>query len=102
MNTNWTISQLSRNVHVIDVEAEWRKSGFEFNVLLNSDWHYDHPKCDRKLLYKHLDEALTINAPVICNGDAFCVMQGKKDRRGNKGSERPEHMVRYLLSLLQP
>ncbi len=84
---------LSKNVHVITVEADWRRADFEFTALLTSDWHYDHPKCDRTLLRKHLGEAMEINAPVFCNGDAFCVMQGKKDRRGNKKGVRPEHMV---------
>ena len=92
-NHKWSVKQLSRNVHEITVYADWRKQGFEFNALLTSDWHYDHPECNRKLLRKHLGEALEIDAPVFCNGDAFCVMQGKKDRRGDKGSVRPEHMV---------
>lgn len=93
VNHNWSVKALSRNVHVITVLADWRRPGFEFEALLTSDWHYDHPKCNRTLLRKHLGQALEKKAPVFCNGDAFCVMQGKKDRRGSKGDVRPEHMV---------
>lgn len=59
--------------------------------LLLSDVHFDHPYCDRKLFFKLMDEAQDRNAKVLLNGDFFCMMQGKFDRRGSKGKVRPEH-----------
>jgi len=90
---DWSVSELSSNVHEIGVSGKWRSPDWEHWVLLTSDWHYDNPKCDRKLLHKHLDEAKAKGAPVICNGDAFCLMQGKHDKRGAKPDVRPEHRV---------
>ena len=60
-------------------------------ILLISDLHWDNPHCDRGLLKRHLDEALGKNAPVLVNGDLFCAMQGKYDRRSCKSDVRPEH-----------
>lgn len=84
----WTCEEACRNVHVIRTDV---MSGQSFDVLLISDAHWDHPSCDRKLLKRHLDQALARNAPIISNGDFFCAMQGPGDRRGSKGSSRPEH-----------
>jgi len=58
--------------------------------LLTSDVHFDNPHCKRSMLKRHLDLALERNAGVIDNGDFFCAMQGKNDRRGSKASVRPE------------
>jgi len=60
--------------------------------LLLSDIHLDNPKCNRKLLAKHLDECRERKGHVLMFGDILCLMQGKKDRRGGKGDARPEHM----------
>jgi hypothetical protein len=76
---------MNNNVHIFNVPEGEKK------VLLISDIHWDNPHCDRKLLKKHLDEALEINADVLINGDLFCVMGGKADRRGTKSTVRPEH-----------
>jgi len=59
--------------------------------LLLSDVHFDHPYCDRKLFLKLMDQAKERGAMVLFNGDFFCMMQGRKDRRGAKGKVRPEH-----------
>ncbi len=66
----------------------------EQDVLMISDVHFDNPKCDRKLLKKHLDEAKRRNAKVLINGDLFDVMQGKNDKRGQKQDVRPEYLVK--------
>lgn len=63
----------------------------EKRIYLLSDLHWDNPKCDLKLLKKHLDKAKEEGADVLLNGDTFCVMQGKSDRRGSKSDIRPEH-----------
>lgn len=65
----------------------------EHEFFLISDLHWDNPKCDRKLLKKHLDEAVRREATILINGDLFCVMQGRYDGRRIKGDVRPEHNV---------
>ena len=74
----------SRNIHDITCQ-----SGQEF--LLISDLHWDNPHCDRGLLKNHLDEAVKRNAAIILNGDTYCCMGGKYDRRADKSLIRPEH-----------
>ena len=70
-----------------------RTHGFEKWVLLISDVHYDSKHCDRKLLKRHLDEALDKNASVYNFGDFWDMMGGKYDPRSNKADVRPEYQV---------
>lgn len=63
----------------------------EINLLMASDIHFDNPKCDRDLFFKHLDKAKKVGAKVFINGDFFCMMQGKYDPRRSKKDVRPEH-----------
>jgi hypothetical protein len=58
----WKFREVSRNVHVFDINFE--KGGDEQWFLLHSDVHWDNPKCDRKKLKKHLEEAKLKNAPI--------------------------------------
>ena len=74
----------TRNIHEVTCQ-----SGQEF--LLVSDLHWDNPHCDRGLLKNHLDEAVKRNAAIILNGDTYCCMGGKYDRRADKSLIRPEH-----------
>jgi hypothetical protein len=74
----------TRNIHEVTCQ-----SGQEF--LLISDLHWDNPHCDRGLLKNHLDEALRRNAAIILNGDTYCCMGGRYDRRADKSLIRPEH-----------
>lgn len=60
----------------MDVNSGWRQK-----VLFLSDVHIDSQWCDRKLLKKHMDEALAENALVFINGDIFDAMQGRNDPR---------------------
>ena len=60
--------------------------------LLLSDLHFDHPKCRRDLLEQHLDQAINEGAKILINGDFFCLMQGKYDKRASKQDIRPEHI----------
>lgn len=78
---------MKTNVHVYKSIFENKK------ILLLSDLHWDNPKCNRKLLKSHLDEALAIDAHIHLNGDTFCLMQGAYDPRKNKADIRPEHNV---------
>lgn len=61
--------------------------------LLLSDIHFDHPACDRELLKVHIEECIAKDGYILINGDFFCVMQGKYDKRHNKSDVRPENMV---------
>jgi UDP-2,3-diacylglucosamine pyrophosphatase LpxH len=76
---------MKNNVCAIDVPIGKK------TVLLLSDLHWDNPHCDRELLKKHLDQAVERNADILINGDLFCVMNGKADRRSSKSNIRPEH-----------
>jgi hypothetical protein len=78
------LTKHARNIHDLTCQ-----SGQEF--LLISDLHWDNPHCDRGLLKNHLDEAVKRNAAIILNGDTYCCMGGKYDRRADKSLIRPEH-----------
>lgn len=69
------------------------KSGWEKWVLLRSDVHHDNPKCNWDLEKKHLEQAKEYDALIIDNGDLFCAMQGKYDKRASKDALRPEHQA---------
>lgn len=95
----WKVEKLHRNIIEIRIELT-RNKDWEQWVLLRSDVHHDNPKCDQELEKKHLDEALTYQAPVIDNGDLFCAMAGKWDKRANKELLRPEHQGNNYFDLL--
>lgn len=95
----WTCKKLSRNVHEITIDLT-RNKDWEQWVLLRSDVHHDNPKCDQVLERKHLDEALEFDAPIIDNGDLFCAMQGKWDKRSDKNALREEHRGSNYFDLL--
>ena len=74
----------------------------EHEFFLISDLHWDNPKCDRVKLKKHLDEAVSRGSTILINGDLFCLMQGKGDKRGSKQDVRPEHQTAtYFDSIIQ-
>lgn len=75
---------------VLEVSMTY-KAGEKFTFLLQSDIHFDNPKCDRAMYFRHLNEAKERNAKVLTFGDFFCLMQGRNDRRGGKSDVRPEH-----------
>jgi len=73
-------------VNFTGVTATWEQW-----VLLLADRHFDSVHSDRNLQRQHLDEAIERGALIIEIGDTFDLMQGRNDRRGSKGSVRPEH-----------
>jgi hypothetical protein len=95
----WSLRKLERNVVEIKIDLA-RNSDWEQWVLLRSDVHHDNPKCDQSLEKKHLDEAVKFDAPIIDNGDLFCAMQGKWDKRADKNALRPEHQGSNYFDLL--
>lgn len=89
------VKKITSNTHVIDLEVKKK-------IAILSDLHWDNPKCDRTLLKSHLDYCLKNEIPVFVNGDFFCLMQGKGDKRGNKSDIRPEHNnAKYLDSVVE-
>lgn len=68
-----------------------RQKNWEFWCLLSSDRHWDNIKSDHELQIAHLKDAKERGAVVIDNGDFFCAMQGKFDKRSDKSSLRIEH-----------
>lgn len=84
----YTVEATHRNVLTLRFDVQ---NGFEWECLLRSDAHHDHPSCDQKLERKHLDEAIERDAGIIDAGDLACAMQGKNDRRGDKAALRKEN-----------
>ena len=90
------LTKVAKNLHTLSLSKE------ENRIALLSDLHWDNPKCDRKMLKRHLDYCLEHNIPVFINGDLFCLMQGKGDKRGNKSDILPEHNnAKYLDSIVE-
>ena len=89
--------QYQSNYHRFDIDVNSRDKVWLFNT---SDWHFDNPKCNRELLFKHLDEALEKNALITVTGDLLCLMQGRYDPRRNKSAIRPEHNKDNYLDLV--
>jgi hypothetical protein len=94
----WALAEHARNIHVLTINL--KHVGDEQYALLQSDAHWDNPKCDREKLIQHLDEARERDAPVLDNGDFFCAMQGRWDKRANKNDLRPEHQKGDYLDAL--
>jgi len=97
----YIVKSKARNVQVVKMNSASPK-GWEQWGLLRTDAHHDNAHCDQWLEKKHLDEALKRNAFIIDNGDLFCAMQGKWDRRSDLSQCRPEHQEgRYLDALVE-
>ncbi len=86
----------SKNVHELKYDTK------EVKIAMLSDLHWDNPKCDWNYLKRHLDYCLENDMKVMINGDMFCLMQGRGDKRGSKSDIRPEHNnSRYLDSVVE-
>lgn len=85
---------------VLTVRMDNVREGWEQWILLTGDVHWDNPYCVREMYRDHLDQAKKRNAMIIDNGDFFCAMQSRNDRRGSKSSIRPEHNVTHYFDAL--
>ena len=94
----WTITEKARNIHHIGLELAHVRDERWF--LLQSDVHWDNPHCDREMFLKHLKQAKEREAGILDNGDFFCAMQGKWDKRASKSDLRPEHQCADYLDAL--
>lgn len=90
------VKKHAKNIHEIQMD------GKQVKIAMLSDLHWDNPKCDWNLLKRDLDYCKDNNIPIMVNGDFFCLMQGRGDRRGNKSDIRPEHNnAKYLDSIVE-
>lgn len=88
------LTRIIKNVHSLELDNK--------KLAIISDLHWDNPKCDREKLKSHLDYCNVNKIPVLINGDLFCLMQGKGDKRGNKSDVRPEHNnSKYIDSVIE-
>lgn len=85
------IEQTSRNV--LTVRFSDISSGWEYWILLRSDAHHDHKRCNRRLEKKHLDMVVERGGMWFSFGDLFDAMQGKFDPRRSYDEIRPEDVV---------
>lgn len=95
---SWIFEERARNVHRLRFELTSVRD--ERWILLQSDVHWDNPMCDWGLLEKHWKLAKERGAPILDNGDFFCAMQGKWDKRANKDDLRNEHRTGDYLDAL--
>lgn len=87
--------KITSNTHQIDLGSNKR-------LAILSDLHWDNPKCDWVLLKKHLDYCKKEKIKIFVNGDFFCLMQGKGDKRGSKSDIRQIHNnSKYLDSIVE-
>ncbi|MGA1114787.1 MAG: hypothetical protein ACO3TI_07570 [Aquiluna sp.] len=86
------IQLIRRSPQVLEIRIPYTRREQPHEFLLASDIHLDNPKCDRNLLKTHLKQIQGRGGHALFFGDVLCLMQGKKDRRGSKGSIRPEHL----------
>jgi hypothetical protein len=90
------VKKHAKNIHEIQMD------GKQVKIAMLSDIHWDNPKCDWNLLKRDLEYCKNNNIPIMVNGDFFCLMQGRGDRRGNKSDIRPEHNnAKYLDSIVE-
>lgn len=85
------------------VALEWILHGenWQYSALLSADQHFDSPDCNRKLLKRHLDEAVRTNAAVFFLGDFFDAMQSPHDKRRSYSELQTQHKVdAYLNSIV--
>lgn len=78
------------NRNVLTVRFEGISSGWEQWMLWSSDRHHDNVLGRHDLELKHLKKAKERDALIFDNGDLFCAMQGKYDKRSNLDVLRPE------------
>lgn len=76
--------------NVLTVRFEGVTSGWEGWVLLRSDAHHDHKRCDRALEKRHLDMVIERDGYWADFGDLFDAMQGRYDPRRQYDDIRPE------------
>ena len=86
---SYLVEQTHRDVVTLrhdGINADWSQ-----RYLLLSDVHFDSPYCQRRMLRSYLDQAVACGAGILSFGDWFDAMQGKSDRRSDKGELMPAY-----------
>ena len=76
------------------------RAGWQHTDLLLADVHFDSAHCNRKLLKSLLDEAKAQGSGIFICGDWADIMQGRDDRRSDKGELRKEYKVGHYLDAI--
>lgn len=67
---------------------------------LISDVHFDNPKCDRGKLREDLQEIERQGMRILMNGDLFCAMEGRNDRRRTRNVMPAHNRPAYFDALV--
>ena len=95
----FTVEHTARNAVTVRIKVK-TTIDWEQWFLLSSDRHHDNAHCDQDMERRHLDQARERNAGVIDYGDLFCAMQGKWDKRADRGAMREEYQYGPYLDTL--
>ena len=82
--SRWTTEATGPRVITIRIPVT-RNASWEQWALITADRHLDNPHADRAMMLRHLKQAQDRGAFNIDLGDSFCAMQGRNDKRGQKG-----------------
>lgn len=91
------VEKYQKNYHRFTISC---KNIEKLSLFTTSDWHFDNPKCNRELLFKHLKQAKEQDSMIMVVGDMLCLMQGRYDPRRSKSAIRPEHNKDNYLDLV--
>jgi len=80
------------NELVTEIAVNYNSDNPDLTVLLASDVHFDNPKCQRDIFFRHLDECQAAGGVALIIGDFFDVMAGLHDKRRSKSLLRPEYV----------
>lgn len=77
--------------YALRIKHEYRV-GWEQWYWFETDLHWDSPEWQRRLYHKHARMAKDRGAFFVGGGDRFDGISGRNDKRGTKGTLRPEHL----------
>lgn len=84
-------------MHTLKIKS---KDNERHRFCLMSDLHWDNPKCRRDLLKRDLDFCLRKDMPILMNGDLFCAMEGRHDRRRSRNVLSDHNVLNYYDALV--
>lgn len=84
-------------MHKIQRESD---NNQQHQFCLMSDLHWDNPKCRRDLLAKDLEHCKNHGIPILMNGDLFCAMEGRHDRRRSRNIMPDHNSLSYYDNLV--
>jgi hypothetical protein len=87
----WSVDPIQKGVasKVTTIRVELPEPGAVWECLVRSDAHHDNAHCNVKMEKAHLDYIQGVGGAYVDLGDQFCGMQGKHDKRADKGHLKP-------------